>query len=175
MDFYRGDDRDPKDAVLVRDGFSAKPPAKTMSGVGARGFLAGLYNQGMRTEDFAFKWRGQTPGFLVSTAMTQDGGFQQKAYFYKISIPNTELTFQVLNNNGSLGQVIPAANALNAGGYLLAFNNGSYLNADVIAVCHMKVNTKEATFLTAIPARYIVGERHGADTTDKSKPFTPFH
>lgn len=66
MDFYRGDDRPYGDPTLAADGFTAKPPARTLSGTQARALLAQeLANK--QPGDLGMKWRLQTPGGLIAT------------------------------------------------------------------------------------------------------------
>lgn len=173
MDFYRGDNRGPMDATLITVGFSAKPPEQPMSASAARAFLATSF-QTKKPLDIGMEWRKQTPGFLVATAMTQTGGFQQMKYFYKISIPNGELTAQELEMNGTLGKTFPVNEASTRNKYFLLFNHLTYQNATLIAFCHGIVHSKEATFLTTIPARYIEGYRSGMSTTKEHAPFAPF-
>jgi hypothetical protein len=173
MDFYRGDDRGPQDMKIRQVGFDAKPPAPTMNAAMAREFLKKLFNT--RTiNDIGFQWRVQTPGYLVATAMKQGGAFQGKNYFYKITIPNVELTLQTLNKQGILEDIFPTNQALTKGGYFLLFNNHKYEAATLIALCHGCVSTKEATFLTVIPSRYIVGYRSGSNTIKENVPFVSF-
>jgi len=173
MDFYRGDDRGPGDMDLRTIGFAAKKPALPMDGDQAREFLSGIFET-YAVNDFAFKWRGQTPGFLISTAMVQGGGFQGKKYFYKLTIPDNELTLQIIDNKGNRLNKFPVKDGPVKRKYFLLFNNGSYEKADLIAFCHGIVDTKEATFLTTIPTRYIVGYRGGFNTIKEKVPFAPF-
>jgi len=57
--------------------------------------------------------------------------------------------------------------------YCIIHNGNTYETATIIALCH-PVHTREATFLTAIPAQYIVGTRTGKDVLNESLPFSPF-
>jgi hypothetical protein len=173
MVFYRGDDRGPGDMKLRTVGFDAKPPAVTMDGSLARTFLANLFRT-QTSVDIGFGWRAETPGNLVATAMTQEGAFQGKNYFYKIVIPDQELTLQVINMRGVRQVCFPVNLALTKGGYFLLYNNPRYEAASMIAFCHGCVHTKEVTFITKIPSRYIVGYRNGANTTKENVPFAPF-
>jgi hypothetical protein len=173
MDFYRGDDRGPEDMKLRKDGFDAKPPAMTMDGLMARKFLENLFKT--RTSvDIGFLWRSQTPGNLVATAMKQGGAYQGKKYFYKIVIPDHELTLKSINLKGVMQNTFPVNQALTKGGYFLLYNNPKYESASIVALCHGCVDTKEVTFLTKIPSKYIVGYRSGSNTTKEEVPFAPF-
>ncbi|WP_287849469.1 hypothetical protein [Acidiphilium sp.] len=189
MDFYRGDGRGPNNEVLRTKGFTAKPPAVTMTGTQARHHLAGLYSTIVGKYNFGAKkgqdisadtntigqgLRKETPGNLIATAMTQAGAYQQTAYFYKITIPDNELTFQKIKQNGELAEIISAQEALTTKAYFLLFNNSSFENADILALCHGVVDSKEATFFTGIPAKYIVGYRSGQNVLKNNVPFVPF-
>jgi len=174
MDFYRGDNRGPDDVNILRHGFTAKPPAVPMNGAESRAFLSLMLAEYKGSAELGFKWRGETPGGLVATAMIQGGGYQGMKYFYKCTIPNDELTLQKLTSKGKLGDPLPVTEALASRSYFLLYNNGSYQTADLIAFCHGQVQSKEATFLTTIPARYIVGYRSGQNTTNETVPFAPF-
>jgi hypothetical protein len=171
MDFYRGDDRPPYDAVLSTQGFTAKPPAQTMSGDQARAFLA---NASGKPHEIGFRWRVQTPGGLIATSMTQEGAFSQFRHFYKITIPDNEITLRRLTNTKELGANVQPSSALGTSDYFILYNNKNYQAADLIGFCHGKVSTKEVTFLTAIPARYIAGFRQARYTGDSDVPFIPF-
>jgi hypothetical protein len=173
MDLYRGDNRGPGDMDLRTIGFKAKPPALPMNGAQARDFLADIFKT-KTSFDIGVLWRASTPGFLIATALTQTGAFQGMKYFYKIIIPDNELTLQAIDIKGRLQHTFPVGDALDARKYFLLFNNRRYQDADMIAFCHGIVSTKEVTFLTTIPARYIYGYRSGMSTHIEKLPFAPF-
>ena len=175
MDFFRGDDRNPADSVIRKQGFTAKPPIPTMNGNQARLYLAQQFMKGnmrLSCHDVGMTWREQTPGGLVATAQTQEGAFA-KSYFYKISIPDRELMAWELTNKGDRERQIPLSNVGTTRKYCIIHNGNTYETATIIALCH-PVHTREATFLTAIPAQYIVGTRTGKDVLNESLPFSPF-
>ena len=171
MDFYRGDNRPPHDPVLSTRGFTAKPPAQTMSGDEARAFLQ---NMAGGPAEIGMVWRGQTPGGLIATAMTEEGAYSHLQHFYKITIPDEEITLRLLTRTKALGANVQHSSALKTPAYFVLFNNGNYQAADLIGFCHGLVHTKEVTFLTAIPARYIAGFRQTAHTGRLGMPFVPF-
>ncbi|NIJ34623.1 hypothetical protein [Sphingomonas oligoaromativorans] len=171
MDFYRGDDRPPHDPVLSTRGFTAKPPAQTMSGDEARAFLQ---NMAGGPAEIGMVWRSQTPGGLIATSMIEDGAFTQFRHFYKITIPDEEITLRLLTRRKTLGANVQHSSALSTRDYFVLFNNGNYDAADLIGFCHGQVQSKEVTFLTAIPARYIAGFRQSAYTGRPDVPFIPF-
>jgi hypothetical protein len=173
MDLYRGDDRGPGDMKLRTIGFNAKPPALPMNAAEARDFLTNIFKT-KTSFDVGVLWRASTPGNLIATAMTQGGAFQGMKHFYKIIIPDNELTLQVIDFKGRLQNTFPVGDALNTRKYFLLFNNRRYQDADMIAFCHGIVDTKEVTFLTTIPARYIYGYRNGMNTNKENVPFAPF-
>jgi len=176
MDFYRGDDRIPTDGVICSQGFTAKPPSPTMNGDQARLYLAQQFMNGsqrLTCQDVGMTWRQQTPGGLVATAQHQEGAYAGKNYFYKITIPDTELMAWELNNKGHRERQIAVAEVGTTRKYCLIHNSTTYETATLIALCH-PVSTREATFLTAIPSQYIVGTRTGKDTLNENMPFAPF-
>ena len=176
MDFFRGDNRAQSDMVLQSKGFTSKG-SPDRDGNAARKFLLDQFSSpAIKTpHDLAFKWRVQTPGGLIATAMVEDGAYTQTHYFYKITIPDNELTFRRYLKGGAIGPEVPLSSVLEQRDYLIMHNGSSYETADIIALYHGKANTKEVTFITPIPPRYISGFRAGAHTGSSHIPFIPFH
>lgn len=176
MDFFRGDNRGPTDDSILAHGFAAKPPELPMDGPAAWRFaqLNVLGKSEGQLNTAAMTWRERTPGNLVASALTQGGAFQNMKYFYKFSIPDDELSAFEIGDGGALGHGFPIAQAPAKKAYFLICNNSSLPQADLIAFVHGKVNTKEATFFTTVPKKYIVGYRNGKNTINESCPFAPF-
>lgn len=157
MDFYRGDNRPPTDKTIQLKGFNAKPPAITMSPDQARKWLSDEIAKKKNLLSLGFFLRVQTPGFLISTAMKREGATEQTDYIYHIKIDNLHC-FKITKSG--VGEKIKTANPLVISEQLfLIVNNMDYEKATIIALGHGKVDSKEATFLTAIPKKYIMGYR----------------
>lgn len=117
--------------------------------------------------DLGMIWRKQTPGFLVATAMTKEGAFEQMTYLYEIEIPDQALTARSIAEKGIVGAAFPLTDALTCSKYFIIHDGTTYTDATMIAFCHGPVQTKEATFLTAIPRAYIKGYRQASLTLPK--------
>lgn len=172
MDFFRGDDRGPDD-VSMKEGFTAKPPSRPMTPAQALQYLADKIKINANILTLGMTWRESTPGDLIATAQTQEGGFQGKNYFYKVTIPDNELTLHSLNPKGVFGPPLPIAEGLTTSKFYIVANHQNIQQATIIGFRHGMVHTKEVTFLTTIPRKYIVGYRTGKDTTKEDIPFTP--
>lgn len=168
MLFFRGDNRSPLDSVIQKEGFTAKPPAVTMTAGEARAFLTKVLDKAT-LNDIGMTWRKQTPGYLVATAMTKAGAFEQMTYLYKIEIPDLVLTARKIGEKGVVGDAFPLSDALTYTKYFILHDGTTYNDATIIAFCHGLVDTKEATFLTAIPRAYIVGYRQTSLTLETDK------
>lgn len=166
MLFYRGDNRSPLDSVIQKVGFTAKPPAVTMTAAEARAFLTKELASATLA-DLGMTWRKQTPGYLVATAMTREGSFEQMTYLYEIEIPDEVLTARSIAEKGVVGAAFPLSEALTYTKYFILHDGTTYADATMIAFCHGPVNTKEATFLTAIPRPYIKGYLQKALTLER--------
>lgn len=110
------------------------------------------------------------PGRPDCHPLTQDGAYQGAAFLYKISIPNHDVRLQEIGKDGRLGEVLSHEQALTTRKYFVLYDSGSYATATLLAFCH-PVGGREATFLTAIPARYVVGFRSKGNTTKTDYPF----
>ena len=176
VEFFRGDDRAPSDPVLRSQGFTPKGIPER-DGKAARKFLRDQFSDGSinTPNDLGFRWRIQPPGGLIATSMTQDGAYTQTHYFYKITIPDNELTFRRYLRNGEIGAIVPNDSVLSQWDYLIMHNKESYEQADIIALYHGRTNSKEVTFITSIPANYISGFRNGSNTGRNDVPFAAFH
>ena len=174
MDFFRGDNRGPQDNSILAYGFACKPPSQPMDGPKAYKYLLDELARCKGPNTLGQTWRERTPGNLNASAMTQAGAFQNMKYFYKFTIPDDELTAIEVSDGGKIEGVFSIAEALTRKVYFVLCDNNAVANANLIAFCHGKVNTKEATYLTTIPKKYIVGYRNGHNTTEEHIPFVPF-
>ncbi len=100
--------------------------------------------------------------------MIPEGAFEAKEYVYKITIPDGDLELRQISNQG-IGDTIP----MNGFDIQKSTKNFLILNTphnatNILALVHGMVSTKEATFYTAIPQKYIVGYRGKHEDTYQS-------
>jgi hypothetical protein len=167
MDFYRGDDRSPNDEKIRKVGFDGYPEYKAIESPDkARAWITEQLKKDKNVMTMAFRLRVQTPGGLIATAMKEAGAFEGKRYVYKITIPNVSLV--ELKNSGAGAPINGVEDPLEIRKYFLVLDNPDYNQASLIGIGHGQVDTKEATFLTPIPAKYIVG--HKTKTENQFQP-----
>lgn len=163
MDFYRGDDRPPTDEKISKIGFDGWPTYQAIQSPGdARAWITNQLKTDKNVMTMAFRLRVQTPGGLIATAMKEAGAFEGKSYVYKITLPDVSLV--ELTRQGAGKPVAPVDDPLEVRGYFLILDNADYQKASLIGIGHGQVDTKEATFLTAIPRKYVVGYRKKTET-----------
>lgn len=168
MDFYRGDGRGPNDEKIKSVGFDGWPTYKALqSPEEARQWLSDQLKKDKNVMTMAFNLRVQTPGGLIATAMKEAGSYEGKEYIYKITVPDVSLV--KLGNKGA-GELMAAQDPLDVRSYFLILDNPDYTKASLIAIGHGQVDTKEATFLTTIPRKCIVGYRTKNENQFKAMP-----
>lgn len=168
MDFYRGDDRSPwkgEPSNICNVGFTLYPANKARTLEEARNEISCNMKKLL---SYMTTLRVQTPGGLISTAMIPEGAFEAKEYVYKITIPDGDLELRQISNQG-IGDTIP----MNGFDIQKSTKNFLILNTphnatNILALVHGMVSTKEATFYTAIPQKYIVGYRGKHEDTYQS-------
>ncbi len=166
MLFYRGTSLGPTSSEM-RDGFTNYPKYKAPSG-GLYAWFLERVKELKTVNDLAFNWRGETPGGLIATAMTEAGAYDHMAHVYRVEYADADIFCFEMEKSGAIkgggfkqgeGVNLPADRRL-----LLLTDSQTPADASVVALYHGQVGTREVTFLNAIPRANITGHRGGKDT-----------
>ena len=171
MDFYRCDDRQPSQ-IRDKSGIEAWQP---MSAAQAYSFLMSEATGTRKPIDFTNSLRVQTCPKAVATSRITDAGFEQRAYFYVITIPDDILQLRRITSTGIEAAPLREADLedLNQFSGFVVFDAPTIAEAEVIGYGHGRSTVGEVTFLTTIPLKYVRGYKPGGPRLNHAVPYIP--